>query len=106
MTTILLLYEEDKCPHGDELGLMNFLSVNSLSYFLTSSSSTGAIRCGCLDIGMVLGISSMANSISHFRGSPGNSSGKTSRNSSTTDGISSSEVTAMAKTGLVILLLS
>ena len=63
---------------------MNPFSNNSSICFLNSANSAGAMRYGGIEIGEVPGIKSIQNSISLSGGRPGNSSGKTSQNSSTT----------------------
>ena len=65
--------------HGEWLGRIRPLSINSLSCGFISFSSVGAKRYGAREIGAVLRINSMQNSISRSGGSPGRSSGKTDK---------------------------
>src|SRR5262249_37601905 len=71
-------------PQGEVLGLMNPWSSNSCNCSFSSLSSAGAILYGGKEIGVVPATMSIQNSISLSGGSPGNSSGKMSRNSLTT----------------------
>ena len=71
-------------PHGDILGLIKPLSTKSLSWGFNSFNSAETIRQGGIDMRFVSGSKSMPKSISHPRGIPGRSLGKTSGNSLTT----------------------
>jgi hypothetical protein len=82
---ILLLDKDCGHPEGDELGRMNPFSSKSCNCVLSSANSFGGIRYDLLEIGAVLGFSSITNSTSLSRGNPGKSSGKTSGNSHTTE---------------------
>jgi hypothetical protein len=63
---------------------MNPLSSNSCNCFFSSTNSAGGILYGLLEMGVVPGYNSMANSISLSGGIPSNSFGKTSGYSQTT----------------------
>jgi len=68
-------------PHGETLGQTNCFSNESSSCFFNSANSAGAIQCGVIDTGPVIGIRFIANSISLLGGSPGISSRNTYINS-------------------------
>jgi uncharacterized membrane protein YfcA len=68
-------------PHGDELGQINLLAYNSAFVYFSSTSSFIGILYGLFEIGGVPDNKSMMNSLSRLGDIPGNSFGKTSRNS-------------------------
>ena len=88
-------------PHGEVLGLMNPLSNNSYIWTLSFCNSTGAILCGVIDMGDVLGCNSIRKYTSLYGGNPDSSSGKTSSYSQTTRGRSKSFLTSTYKVRLV-----
>jgi hypothetical protein len=71
-------------PQGEELEQMYPTSCNSINCFLSYFSSLTGILYGHLGVGVVLGKRSIANLTSLFGGILGNSSGKTSEKSITT----------------------
>ena len=88
-------------PYGEVLILMNPLSSNSCILTLTSYNSTGAILCGVIEIGDVLGCNSIQKFTSLYEGNLGSSSGKTSSYSHTTQGRSKSGLTSSFRVRLV-----
>jgi hypothetical protein len=69
---------------GDELGWIKPLSYKSWSWIFNSTNSTGVIRYGALDIGVVPRCNSILNLMTLSGGIPGKSSGNTFGNSQTT----------------------
>ena len=67
-------------PHGETLGLMNCFSSNSSNYFFNSPNSNADIRYGAIEIGLVPGTKSIANSTSLSGGNSVMSFRKTSGN--------------------------
>src|SRR3954463_3305431 len=62
-------------PHGDTLFSINFNSISSSSWTLSSTSSAGDIRYDGIAMGVAPGIKSMVNSVSRTGGSPDSFSG-------------------------------
>ena len=87
-------------PYGEVLGLMNPLSNSSCSWTLSSCNSTGAILCRVIEMGEVPECNSIPKSTTLCGGNPGNSSGKTSSYSQTTQGRSKSGLTSSSKVRL------
>jgi len=51
-------------PHGETLGLINYFSRNSSNCFFNSPNYDADIRYGAIEIGLVPGTKSIANSTS------------------------------------------
>src|SRR4051812_39893260 len=80
----MLLSTNKTCDlHGEALGWINPISSIASSCFFSSTSSDGFILYGLWDMGPVLGISSMINSISQSGGIPGKTYGNKSGYSQT-----------------------
>ena len=75
---VLLLDENVRCPQGDTLGRIYFLSINSFNWDFNSLSSSIFIQYRAFELGTAPGTSSMVKSNSLFRGNLRISSGNTS----------------------------